>query len=119
MKMLIRFVIAGFPLILLNTVGFSQEFRDWDNHDVVRFYEKIDLNDYSLDEDGEEIDEIYQTTTIKSGLYEVEVYKISSNLYQVRGSNIYMYFRYSPYMYNYDEGILEVSYSSGTFYEKP
>jgi len=81
--------------------------------------EKIDLDSYTLDEDGEEIDEIYVPTKVEDGVYEVEVYKISSKLYRIQGTNIYMYFRYSPYLYSYDEGVLEVSYNSGTFYEEP
>ena len=111
-------------LILLLTITipslvYSQSYKDWDDDDVVRFYKKIDLDYDTLDEDGEEIDEIYIPTKIDDGTYEVEVRKVSSKLYQIYGTNIYMYFRYSPYLYNYDEGILEVSYSSGTFYEEP
>jgi hypothetical protein len=101
------------------SLSYSQNYLDWDDHDVVRFYKKVDLDYYSLDEDGEEIDEIYVPTKLENDIYEVEVYKVSSKLYQIRGSNIYMYFRYSPYLYNYDEGILKVSYNSGTFYEEP
>lgn len=108
---------------LLFLISFSpisaQSFRNWEEHDVIRFYEKIELDSYTLDSEGEEIDEIFIPTKVEDGLYEVEVYKVSSKLYQIRETNIYMYFRYSPYLYNYDEGVLEVSYSSGTFYEKP
>ena len=114
LKKLIVSVLFFFPLI-----SFSQSYEDWDEHDVIRFYKKIELDSYSLDEDGEEIDEIYVPTKVDDGLYEVEVYKVSSKLYQIRETNIYMLFRYSPYLYNYDEGVLEVSYNSGTFYEKP
>lgn len=111
-------------LILLLTIAipslvFCQSYRDWDEHDIVRFYKKFDLEYYTLDEEGEEIAEIYVPTKIDDGTYEVEVRKVSSKLYQIYGTNIYMYFRYSPYLYDYDEGILEVSYSSGTFYEEP
>ncbi len=111
---LILLLIIAFP-----SVVFSQSYKDWDDHDVVRFYKKIDLDYNTLDEDGEEIDEIYVPTKIEDGTFEVEVRKVSSKLYQIYGTNIYMYFRYSPYLYNYDEGILEVSYNSGTFYEEP
>jgi hypothetical protein len=47
---------------------------------------------------------------IKVGTYEVEVYeKISSKLWQTKGTSTYMLFRYNPYFYKFDEGILEVS----------
>lgn len=107
-------------LIVLTYTSYGQEYKDWDNHDVIRFYKKVELDYNSLDEDGEEIDAVYvPTKKVEDGIYEVEVKKVSSKLYQISGTNIYMYFRYSPYLYNYDEGILEVSYNSGTLYEKP
>ena len=106
-------------LLFLPFIGFGQTYKVWDDHDVVRFYEKIDLESYTLDNEGEEIQEIFVPTKIKDGVYEVEVYKISSKLYKIQGTNIYMYFRYPPYMYSYDDGILVVSYNTGTFYKKP
>lgn len=110
------FVIS---ILLISSLIYGQSYADWDDHDVKRFYTKIDLDSYTLDDEGEEITEIYIPTKVEDGIYEVEVYKISSKLYQIRGTNVYMFFRYSPYLYSYDEGVLEVSYSSGTFYEKP
>ncbi|HZL11695.1 MAG TPA: hypothetical protein VFC65_17055 [Prolixibacteraceae bacterium] len=101
------------------SLTFGQDYKEWDDHDVVRFYEKIDLDSYTLDDEGEEINEVYVPTKVEDGNYEVEVYKISALLYRIQDTNIYMFFRYSPYLYSYDDGILEVSYNSGTFYEKP
>lgn len=106
-------------LILCPFLSQAQTYKEWDDHDVIRFYKKITLETYSLDEEGEEIDEIFVPTKIADGVYKVEVYKISSELYQVQGSDIYMFFRYAPYLYNYDEGVLVVSYNQGTFYEEP
>jgi len=98
----------------------GQEYKDWDEHDIKRFYQKIELDSYTLDDEGEEIDEIYiPTKEVKDGIYEIEVYKVSSKLYRITGTKIYMYFYYSPYLYSYDEGILEISGGHGTFYEKP
>lgn len=115
MKNIILFLIMTFSLC-----SYGQEYKEWDDHDVIRFYKKIELDYNSLDEDGEEIDAVYvPTKDVEDGIYEIEVKKVSSKLYQISGTNIYMYFRYSPYLYNYDEGILEVSYNSGTLYEKP
>ena len=115
MKILMVFAF----LVFLPFIGFGQYYKSWDNHEVVRFYEKIDLDSYTIDNEGEEIEEIYIPTKIKDDIYEVEVYKLSSKLYKIQGTNIYMYFRYPPYMYSYDNGIVVVSYNSGTFYKKP
>jgi hypothetical protein len=114
-QVVLFFLLSG----LLPLISFGQSYADWDEHDVVRFYEKIDLDSYALNEEGEDIEAVYVPTKIKDGLYEVEVYKVSSKLYQIKGTSIYMYFRFSPYLYSNDEGVLEVSYNSGTFYEKP
>jgi len=112
-------ILTFWVLIISALPTFCQSYEDWEDHDVIRFYEKIDLEYNTLDEDGEEIDAIYVPTKIEDGTYKVEVYKVSSKLYQIRGTNIYMYFRFSPFLYNFDEGVLEVSYGSGTFYEEP
>ena len=106
-------------LVAIPSFAFGQNYRQWNDHDVIRFYKKIDLDYNTLDEDGEDIYAIYVPMKVDDGLYEVEVRKVSSKLYQIYGTNIYMLFRYSPYLYNFDKGILEVSYNSGTFYKKP
>jgi len=109
-----------------NSERAPQSYKNWDNYDVISFYEKKEINlDYnSLDQNGEEISvrtiTYYAPTKIKDGVYEVEIGdKISSKFYAVSGTSTYLYFRYTPYLYKFDEGILVVSYSSGTFYKKP
>jgi len=114
-----------FLVFLSTSVAFGQEYKEWEDHDVVKFYEKKEITlDYdSLDENGDDMydNEItyYIPTKIKDGVYEIEVYdKVSSKLWQIKGTNTYLKFRYNPYLYKWDEGILEVSYNSGTFYKK-
>ncbi|MDR2963125.1 MAG: hypothetical protein LBU90_05795 [Bacteroidales bacterium] len=123
--MKIKQIIAIGFLLLLSLSAFSQEYKQWNKHDVVRFYEKKEINvDYnSLDENGEELRNrnivFYVPAKMNSGTYDVEIGdKTSSKLYQVKETNLYLLFRYSPYLYRYDKGVLEVSYSSGTFYKK-
>lgn len=115
LKWIVVLIMGVLPL-----PGYSQtSYEDWEDHDVIKFYGKIDLEYNTLSEEGEDISIIYVPSKIDDGTYEVEVYKVSNKLYQIRGTNIYMLFRYSPYLYNYDEGVLSVSYNSGTFYKKP
>jgi hypothetical protein len=120
----IRILLLIF-LVSLSTTSFGQQYKEWDEHDVVKFYEKkeISLEYNSLDENGDDIYDnditYYIPTKVKDGVYEIEVYdKVSSKLWQIKGTNTYMKFRYNPYLYKWDEGILEVSYNSGTFYKK-
>ncbi|MDE5422123.1 hypothetical protein L3073_07875 [Ancylomarina sp. DW003] len=112
-------------LVFITTISFGQQYKEWEEHDVVKFYEKkeITLEYNSLDENGDDMydnDIIYYVPTkVKDDVYEIEVYeKVSSKLWQIKGTNIYMKFRYNPYLYKWDEGVLEVSYNSGTFYKK-
>jgi hypothetical protein len=110
----------------VSVYSFAQQYKQWDDHDVIRFYEKKEITlDYNvLDKDGNEIFErtitYFVPTKVKDGAYEVEVFeKISSKLWQIKGTNLYMYFRFNPFLFKFDEGILEVSFSSGTFFKKP
>lgn len=112
-------------MVTLNSISYSQQYKDWDKHDIVKFYEKkeISLEYNSLDENGDDLYEnnitYYIPSKIKDGVYEIEVYdKVSSKLLQIKGTKTYIKFRYNPYLYKWDEGILEVSYNSGTFYKK-
>jgi hypothetical protein len=106
---------------------FAQQYKKWEGHDVIRFYEKKEITlDYnSLDKEGNDINDrtitYFVPTKVKDGVYEVELYeKVSSKLWQIKGTNIYLYFRYNRYfLYKFDEGILEISYFSSTFYKKP
>ena len=131
-------------VLLISSATNAQNYKEWDSHDVVRFYEKkqitlkkneyINLDNNALNEDGETFskyrinyDDTYYgqltyfaPTKIKSGLYVIEVNeKISSKLWQIKGMNIYILFRFNPFLFKWDEGVLDASASNGTFYEKP
>ena len=80
---------------------------------------KQDLASGSLDEDGDEIEYVYSKTEIKPGTYEISISSKSNDFYKIEGTDYYVRFT-SYYGYSYaQEGILEVNYYGGTFYEKP
>jgi hypothetical protein len=137
-----RLIVFSLFFSTLNVA--AQEYKKWEQHDVKGFYQKhqinLSKNEYinidfdALDDDGNsiyssrieykdtEFGEFTYFTKIKvnDGLYDIEVYeKVNSKLWQVKGKNIYLLFRYNPYLYKWDEGILEVSYRDGVFYKKP
>lgn len=110
--------VTVFILLFVGTILSSYTLDAQEEHDVVAVYEKVDLDYGTLDEEGEEISFVLIKTSLKSGRYSIEIGdKINSYLYNVKGSNLYLKFRYSPYLYRYDEGVLEWSYNSGTFYK--
>jgi hypothetical protein len=132
-------------LLIFTSLNLSaQEYKKWEQHDVKGFYEKHQVilakNEYvnieydAIDKDG---NSIYSTrieykdteygefiyfakTKLNSGLYEIEVYeKVNSKLWQVKGKNIYLFFRFNPFLFKWDKGVLDVSYNDGVFYKKP
>lgn len=139
--MLKRLVIIGIVLLISSATN-AQNYKKWESQDIVRFYEKnqitlkkneyVDLNNDVLNEDGETFskyrinyDDTYYgeltyfiPTKVKSAIYEIEVNeKISSKLWQIKGMNIYILFRFNPFLFKWDEGILDTS--NRTFYKKP
>lgn len=110
-------------LFLLPISLLAQNLDDLDSYDVESFYKKVELEDDSLDEDGDEIDFVFIKTEIDldSGLYEIEVSDGSGDLYQIRGTELYVTFRgYFGYAGYSEECIMEVTgsyYSPATVYK--
>ena len=108
-----------FVLVFISLIFSSYTLNTQEEHDVVAVYEKIDLDYGTLDDEGEDISFVLVKTNIEKGEYKIEIgYKINSYVYNVRGTDLYIKFRFNPYLYRYDEGVLVWSgYGSGTFYE--
>lgn len=110
-------------LIILSSAQFSfcQAYKEWDSYTGEGLFKKLELPYGSLDQYGNQIYSggIYTPTTIKQGVYEVELKKdSSSDLFLIKGTEIYIKFRSSK-PYSSSEGILEVgSYGRCEFYEK-
>lgn len=109
-------------LLSAATTIIAQSYLDWDSYTVDEFYEKIELKDGSLDEDGESIEHIYVTTEIEEGVYEVEITDGEGDLYEIKTTDYYITFRgYYGYAGYGEEGVLVVGNSSwsSTFYKNP
>lgn len=91
-----------------------------DGYTVDEFYKKIDLDAGTLDESGNSIDFVFVKTSLDAGKYEVELTDGPGDLYEVKGTNIYItlngYFGYAGYG---TECILKVNggYYSSTVYK--
>lgn len=113
MRVIIAFLILITPLILYS--------QDYEEHDVEKFYEKIELETGTLDEDGAEIDFVFVETELEQGKYEIEITDGSGDLYEIMGTNYYIKFKsYYGYAGYREEGILDVGTSAwaSTFYKK-
>lgn len=93
-----------------------------DTHDVKAFYVEVSKAEAEKYNDYLEFDDRYFVKTkMRNGVYEIEIGdKIDSKFYQIRHSDYFMLFRYSPYLYRFDEGILKVTngYDAAEFIEK-
>jgi hypothetical protein len=104
------------------TVAYSQKYKDWEDEDVEEFYEKVSVKNGTLDERGNRITFVLVPTSIKAGVYEVEIADLSNDIYEIKGTNYFLKFRgYYGYAGYGDEGVLVVGGSawSSTFYKKP
>ena len=101
---------------------YSQTYKNWEDEDVEEFYEKANVKYGTLGEDGRIISFVLIPSSMKQGVYDVEIADYKNDLYEIKGTDYYIKFRgYYGYAGYGDEGVLVVgssSYSS-TFYKKP
>ena len=122
-NLLLVFVMLLVPLTILKAE--NSEYQDWENEEVVGIYKEIsvyDAMDYGYSEEFEDGNETRYFTKVRldEGLYEVEVKeKVSSRFWSINYTKYFMKFRYNPYLYKYDEGILDWNGYDGIFYKEP
>ncbi|MBP8945269.1 MAG: hypothetical protein KBG25_05110 [Paludibacteraceae bacterium] len=107
--------------IMLSFASFRAVGQNYEEHDVEEFYKKIDLDYGTLDERGQSIDFIFVKTELEQGKYEIEITDGPGDLYEIKGTDIFIKFRgYYGYAGYGEEGILVVGTSaySSTFYKK-
>jgi len=117
-----KYIITIITILSFHT-GFTQNFWDkWTSYRIDDIYTRQDLPQGALGMDGRSIDYIYLPTELKAGTYEVTMVDANGDLYQVKGSNIYItvvgYLGYTGY--SGKEGALVVNnYGTGSFYKRP
>lgn len=114
-------IIFGLLLVSLTMIPIyanDPSYKKWDDHDVKGIYIEIkNESDADLEEDGRYFEKYRR---LYRGVYEVEVSeKVSSKLWKIKGTDYFLLFRYNPYLYKFDEGVLEWDGYDGTFYKKP
>lgn len=104
--------------IVLSTFSYGQNLDDLDSYTVDEFYKKEELDDGTLDKDGDEIEYVYVKTELDKGDYKIELMDGDGDLYEVKGTNVYIkfngYFGYAGYS---KECILKVEYYKSTVYK--
>ena len=89
MKKILTFLIFAF----LTQLPFSQSLDNLDSYTVDQVYKKIDLEYGTLDDDGQPIDYIFVKTELEKGNYEIELTDGPGDLYEIKGTDIYVTFR--------------------------
>lgn len=101
------------------------DFHNWKDEDVRQFY--AEFSAYN-DDDAEDKhyfykkvdDRYFYEINLGFDAYEIEIeYKLESKFYKVKGSNVFLEFRFEPFLSRWDEGVLDCSGGNGTFYKKP
>ncbi len=117
-KIVLMALLLSLPFLTAKGSENEPEYKKWESHDVRALYIEVDNQ---RDADLEEEDRFFQKyRRLAKGVYEVEVNeKVTSRLWKVRGTSYFMLFQYTPYLYRFDEGVLEWDGYSGTFYKKP
>jgi hypothetical protein len=114
MKKTLIFLIAT----TISTISFGQNLDDLDSYTVDEFYKKVELDNGTLDEDGDEIEYVYVKTELDKGDYKIDLTDGDGDLYEVKDTNIYIkfngYFGYAGYS---TECIMKVDYYSATVYK--
>ncbi len=111
-KILLTLILAFASNILS-----AQKFEEFD---IDEFYKKVELDAETLDEDGNTIEFIYVKSELKQGKYEIVITDGPGDLYEIKGTSMYIKFRgYYGYAGYGQEGILIVGNSaySSTFYK--
>jgi len=117
-----RFLFALIFLLSATVQISAQSYLEWESNSIEEFYEKIELEAGTLDEDGESIDHVYVTTELEEGVYEVEIADHKGDLYKINYTGYYFTFQWLYGLAGLgEEGILVVGKSgwSSTFYKKP
>ncbi|MHC9088174.1 hypothetical protein ACXIHB_05620 [Tenacibaculum sp. IMCC1] len=111
-------IFTLFTLIIISNLSFGQNLEDLDSYTVDEFYKKVELDDETLDEYGDEIEYIYVKTNVDKGDYKIELTDGDGDLYEIKGTNLYVtfngYFGYAGYS---KKCIMKVDYYSTKVYK--
>ena len=100
----------------------GQEYKNWDKYDIEGFYTiakskaeaKISKNvlregaDYYIPTEMD--DQVFPSGISK---------KITPKLYKLKDTEIYVFFTFPPFLYDSDNGMIEINNNKGVFYKSP
>jgi hypothetical protein len=113
------FLLIAVVVVCMSATNSTKVNGTMDEYGIDDIYQKVELEYGTLDESGQSIDFVFTKSSLKAGRYEVTIADGPGDLYQIKGTDIYLTFTsYYGYAGYGDEGIIEInSYGSGSFYK--
>lgn len=109
-------------LCLNISIALGQEYKKWEKCDIEGFYtlakSKAEAKNYTnvLKEGAD----YYVPTELKDAVLPTGVSKkITPKLYKLKDGEIYVLFSFPPFLFDSDEGMVEIKGNKGIFYKKP
>lgn len=109
-------IVAVLTFIISNSYG--QEYLQWKDHQVVNFYEKLELPEGTLDDEGNPLGYIYVIAEMEGGVYEIEISDGDGDLFEIIDSGYYIKFKPDRGIARYVKGLLVVNGRDWRFYEE-
>lgn len=103
----------------------NADYTKWEKHDVKGLYKEVSAQEASQSWNVEVFEDgmtkrYFIPVRQDRGTYEVEVYeKVDSKFWGIHYTSVYMLFRFTPFLYKWDGGVLEWNGYDGVFYKKP
>lgn len=101
-------------------IGHQESETEWEEHEITGIYKKAQsLEDIKRSDCIKINDDLYIPARVKNGTYDIEIGdKVDSKFYGIRNTQLYFMFRYTPYLYKFDEGYAEIYNNKGIFYKE-
>lgn len=115
--------IIGLLVFCLNVaLAAGQEYRNWEKYEIEGFYllakTKAEAKNHTVvlrEEADYYIPTELENQVLPSGVSK----RITPKLYKLKDTEIYILFSFPPFLFEGDNGMIEVKENKGIFYKKP
>ena len=109
-------------LCLNISIVLGQEYKAWEKHDIEGIYIMAKSKDEAKNYNNvlrEGVD-YYIPTEMDDQVFPSGISKkITPKLYKLKDTEIYVFFTFPPFLYDSDNGMIEIKNNKGVFYKSP
>lgn len=109
-------------LCLNISIVLGQEYKAWEKHDIEGIYIMAKSKDEAKNYNNvlREGADYYISTEQEDQVLFIRVSKrITPKLYKLKDGEMYILFSFPPFLFDSDEGMMEIKGNKGIFYKKP